>query len=310
MTFDERKKLHPKMTGIFQPKLALSLRIHLSDIDLESLSRISSTRLFERAIPKIGTIELVDSETFATKYDSLYISAFPKRLERERSDLITTRLAAQLAGRREGLAPYRILGIRDSEGDAIGAAHFSVLPIDGNKFFIPYLQYIYVRSENRRQDMSEVLHTMILAVATADSRAMGGGTIPFTAFETDPPGYGHDDESRKFSVLRAKVHANGGAVAAVLEKVGEQTSPHVQPGLEVGDPPLTVCWVLRPSPVQTSTWTIEELGVKLMKAYYQSLRDEGFPEKNIQLAERMAEKRCQGSEWKLIPLDKVSFHLS
>lgn len=297
------------MTGIFEAKLAPSLRSHLAGIDLESLSRISAARLAERAIPNIGTIELVDSETFATKYDFLYISAFPKRPEREQSDLIITRLAAQFVGERQGLSSYRIVGIRDPMGDAIGAAQFSVLPIEGSQLAVPYLQYIYVRSENRRQDMSEVLHTMTLAAATADAKAMGGNTVPFTMFETDPPGYGESEESRAFSVLRARVHANGGAVTVVLERKGQQISPHVQPGLEVGDALLTVCWALRPSSVQTTKWKMEFLGVKLMKAYYQSLRDEGFPEENIKLAENMVEERCEGSNWRLMPLNEVKFHL-
>lgn len=296
------------MAGIFEPKLAKSIRAHLTGINLESLSRIPTSRLAKTAIPNIGKIELVDFESFKQNYDPLYISAFPKRPERERSDLIITRLAAQLAGERKGLAPYRIVGIRDASGEAIGAAQFSVLPIDGEIFAVPYLQYIYVRSENRRHDLSEVLHTITLAVASADAKAMGGRTVPFTIFETDPPGYGHDDATKAFSITRAQVHAKGGAVAIVLEKGQEQRSPHVQPGLEVGDSPLSVCWALRPNLAQVADWKVEEIGSALMKAYYQSLRDEGFPEENIRLAEMMVEKKCEGSEWKLIPIDQVTFH--
>ena len=44
-----------------------------------------------------------------------------------------------------------------------------------------------------------------------------------------------------------------------------------------------------------------------MKAYYQSLRDEGFPEENIRLAERMVKERCEGAEWGLMPLDEATF---
>jgi hypothetical protein len=296
------------MAGIFESKLAQSLRTHLSGIDLQSLSRIPASRLADRAIPNIGTIELVDSETFDKKYDLLYVKAFPRRQERERSDLIVTRLAAQSTGQRNGLAPYRIVGIRDAIDEAIGAAQFSVLPVDGGEFAVPYLQYIYVRSENRRQDMSEVLHTITLAVALVDARAMGERSVPFTIFETEPPDYGEDEESRAFSVTRAHVHTRGGAVAIVLEKDGEQTSPHVQPGLEVGDPPLSLCWAVRQNPKLGVEWKIEELGPGLMKAYYQSLRDEGFPEENIKLAESMVEERGESSEWKLIPLDQVRFH--
>jgi len=95
----------------------------------------------------------------------------------------------------------------------------------------------------------------------------------------------------------------------VVKGVGEeQISPHVQPGLEVGEPPLSLVWAIRRSPRLGREWRIEEVGRDLMKAYYQSLRDEGFPEKNIRLAESMVEERCKGSEWRLLPLDQATFH--
>jgi hypothetical protein len=296
------------MAGIFEAKLSTALRTHLKGIDVQALSRIDTSRLASRAIPNIGSIELVDSNDFIQKYDALYINAFPKQAERERSDLISARLAAQFAGERNGLAPYRIVGIRDFADEAVGAAQFSVLPLKGGTFAVPYLQYIYVRSENRRQDMSEVLHTMILAIAAADAARMGNRTVPLTLFETEPPGYGEDEESRAFSVTRAQVHAKGGAVAVVLRGDGEDVSPHVQPGLEVGDSPLSLCWAVRRSPVLRADWNIEDLGSDLMKAYYRSFRDEGFPEENIRLAEGMVEERCKGREWILMPLDQVRFH--
>jgi hypothetical protein len=296
------------MASIFEPKLSPALRTCLEGIDLQALSRIDAARLASRALPNIGSIELVDSHDFAKKYDALYTQEFPKQAERERSVLIITRLAAQFAGERQGLAPYRIVGIRDARGEAIGAAQFSILPLRGGVFAVPYLQYIYVRAKNRRQDMSEVLHTMTVAVAVADAREMGSRSVPFTLFETEPPGYGDDEEGRAFSVMRAQVHTKGGAVAVVLEKDGEEISPHVQPGLEVGDPPLSLIWAVRQSPMPGMDWKIDALGPDLVAAYYQSLRDEGFPEKNIRLAESVVEKMCLGSKWKLIPLDQVQFH--
>ncbi len=295
------------MAGIFGAKLQPAVRKYLDGIDLQALCRIDAARLASRAIPNIGSIEFVDSHNFNTKYAALYRQAFPNYAERERSDLIFARLAAQWAGERTGLAPYRIIGIRDAQDEAIGAAQFTVLPLRGGKFAVPYLQYIYVRSENRRQDMSEVLHTMMLAVAVADARKMGNRSVPFTLFETEPPGYGDDDASRALSVTRARVHSKGGAVAVVLTRDGEVISPHVQPGLEVGDLPLSLAWALRRSPVPGSQWRIEDLGRDLIAAYYQSLREEGFLEKNVRLAERMAEERWRGSEWKLMPLDQVRF---
>lgn len=299
------------MTGIFSSKITSRLRQHLEGIDLERLSRVSASRLSSRAIPHIGSIELVGSADFDHVYKALYVQEFPARAERERTDLIVARLAAQDAGERPGRAPYRVVGIRDEAGEAIGAAQFSVLPLrrGGGEFVVPYLQYIYVRPENRRQDMSEVLHTMTLAVAVADARTMGGNrSVPLTLFETEPPGHGDDDESRAFSAIRAQVHTKGGAVAVVLLKDGLQISPHVQPGLEKGDPPLSLVWAVRQSPRPGKAWQIEDLGRYLLASYYQSLRDEGFPEENIKLAESIVEERCNGSEWRLIPLDKVTFH--
>jgi hypothetical protein len=296
------------MIGIFASKITSQLEHHLQGIDLQALSRVTASRLSSRAIPHIGSIELVSSADFDNVYNALYLKEFPNRAERERSDFIVTRLAAQYAGERQGLAPYRIVGIRDESGEAIGAAQFSVLPLCGDEFAVPYLQYIYVRAENRRQDMSEVLHTMTLAVAIADARTMGNRTVPLTLFETEPPGHGDDDASRAFSVTRAQVHAKGGAVAVVLLKGGVEISPHVQPGLEERDPPLSLVWAVRQSPNPGKEWKIEDIGRDLVAAYYQSLRDEGFPEENIKLAESIVEERCNGSEWRLMPLDKVTFH--
>jgi hypothetical protein len=296
------------MAGIFESKLSTALRAHIEGIDVQALSRIDSARLATRAIPNIGLIELVSAEDFEKKYDALYIKEFPKQAERERSDLITNRLTAQFNGERTGLAPYHIVGIRDSNNEAIGAAQFSVLPLEGGLFAVPYLQYIYVRSENRRQDMSEVLHTITLAVTVADAKHMGNRSVPFTLFETEPPGYGDDEESRSFSRTRAQVHTKGGAVAVVLLIDGQQISPHVQPGLEVDDPPLSLVWAIRRCPNLETDWRIADIGPNLMTAYYQSLRDEGFPEENIRLAENMVEERCKQSAWTLIPLDAVDFH--
>src|ERR1700677_1166416 len=112
------------MAGIFDGKFTSPLSALLEGIDLQALSRIDAARLATRAIPNIGSIELVQSEVFDKIYDALYVKEFPKRAERERSDLIVTRLAAQYAGERHGLAPYRIVGIRDANGEAIGAAQF------------------------------------------------------------------------------------------------------------------------------------------------------------------------------------------
>jgi hypothetical protein len=365
----------PRPPSIFAPYLTPSLASHLSHlpptIALDSLSRTPPTRLQRTALPNIGAIELVSSTDFETLYDPLYTASFRRHAERERSDLIVERLAAQARGERAGLAPYRIVGIRDLAGEAIGAAQFSVLPIpprrpkqsegepqqprqgegqsslvstpagDRNvrdlsafKFAVPYLQYIYVRAQNRRQDMSEVLHAMVLAVASADAALMeledGASsssppgaenllrTVPFTLFETEPPDHGDDHASRAYALERSKIHTSSGGVALVLrrpkrqeggsdEGEGEILSAHVQPGLEPADPPLTLVWVIRPSPTSTPNkdYDLARMGKALIAAYYQSLRDEGFPDKNIRLAERIFEQRSKGSTFELTPLADV-----
>ena len=70
---------------------------------------------------------------------------------------------------------------------------------------------------------------------------------------------------------------------------------------------MSLVWAVRESPRPGREWGIEEVGADLMKAYYQSLRDEGFPEENIRLAERMVKERCEGAEWGLMPLDEATF---
>jgi len=306
--------------SIFTSKFTHGLHHHLSylptSISVDSLSRLSTERLSTTALPNIGRIELVSSADFATVYDAMYVSMFPRREERERSDLIVERLAAQAAGLRDGLATYRVVGIRDSNGEAIGAAQFSVLPLDGGEgetaalFAVPYLQYIYIRSQNRRQDMSEVLHTMVLAVSASDA-AKSGRTVPFTLFETEPPGHGNDEASRAYASQRARIHANAGGVALVLRRKadGKILSAHVQPGLEEEDSPLTLTWVIRPSPNPGRDYDVTTIGRGLVAAYYNSLRDEGFSERNIGLAEEIVEKRYEGAEFQLIPLEDVRDHV-
>lgn len=296
------------MTDIYFSKLDPLLREHLKDTDIQSFSRLATTRLAQTALPHIHKLELVTSSAFAEAYDTLYTVSFPKRAERERTDLIITRLAQQYAGERPNLAPYRIVGIRDSTGAAIGGAQFSVLPLPGSAFAVPYLQYIYVRAANRKQDMSEVLHTLVLAVAAADAAALGR-TVPFTMFETEPPGHGEDETARAYSKARVLIHGKTGGRALVLRrgKDGAILSPHVQPGLEKGDPPLCLMWVIRPAPLMDVTVDAGTLGSGLVAAYYQSLRDEGFPEENIRVAEEMVMGRCEGSVYELVSLNDASF---
>jgi hypothetical protein len=292
-------------------------RLHalIKDIDLQTLSRVPSSRLSERALPNIGRIELVSGSAFNNDYDPLYTTMFHGG-ERERSDLIVQRLEDDFAGRREGLFPYRIVGIRDPRGEAVGAAQFSVLFLAseaGERYAVPYLQYIYVRAQNRRQDMSEVLHTMVLAVATAEAKLADNGdrSVPFTLFETEPPGHGSTAASQTNATERTSIHSKSGARAVMLRPQGasdatDAISGHVQPGLEPEDSPITLIWAIRPSPLPNMNYDIQQCGEALAAAYYHSIRDEGFPEKNIALAESMLAKRAKGREWFEMPLSGVS----
>ena len=285
----------------------------IKDIDLQQLSRVPSSRLKESALPNIGTIELVSADAFQEAYNELYLSMFHGG-ERERSDLIVTRLQDEFANRRAGLAPYRIVGIRAPNGEAIGAAQFSVLMLRGGKYAVPYVQYIYIRLQNRRQDMSEVLHTMVLAVATADARATGEARlVPFTLFETEPPGHGVSQSSQANATERITIHTRSGSQAMMLRTKGDGAetenriySAHVQPGLEPEEGPITLIWAIRPSPIPDIDYDIDEVGPALTAAYYRSLRDEGFPEQNIALAERMAANRRKGAQFVLVPLANVT----
>lgn len=297
-------------TSDISSKLSQKLSNHIRDIDLERLSRIPITRFVDKSLPNIGLIELVSAEAFETVYNHLYISMFPHQLERERSDLITDRLRKEFANQRPNLAPYRIIGIRDHDGNGICAAQFSVLLLPDGKYAIPYLQYIYVRLQNRRQDMADLLHTLILAVSEADAANYGDRSVPFTLFETEPAGHGNDDESRAVATQRAMIHTRAGAVALMLRRKNDESllSPHVQPGLEVGDPPLSLIWAIRKSPgvrLSEESPEISHIGRSLVAAYYQSIRDEGFPEANIRLAETIVEKRCEGCDFILMPLQDV-----
>ncbi|KAF2716285.1 hypothetical protein K431DRAFT_289553 [Polychaeton citri CBS 116435] len=297
------------------------LRSHIAAVDLDSLSRVAPARLRELAVPHLGSVELVSGPDYESLYAPLYESQFSGQ-ERERSDLIVTRLELEFSGQRDHLSPYRVVGVRGHDGQAIAAAQFSVLflregdsgpGLDG--VAVPYLQYIYVRKQNRRQGLSEVLHTLILAVASADAKARleveGGGrlVVPFTFFETEPATAaaavagkaGGKDVSGKVDVskARAEVHTRTGALVLMLKRGdGSLVSPHVQPGLEVGESPLTVVWMLRPSPqfdfdsIRRDEARLTIIAEQLFEAYYRSLRDEGFPEDNIRLAERIVKARC------------------
>ncbi|KAL1591501.1 hypothetical protein SLS60_011893 [Paraconiothyrium brasiliense] len=301
-------------------KLDNRLKGLLAPIDILQLSRLPPSRLLHTALPNLSLIELVSATAFAKDYNALYTSMF-HGLERERPDLIISRLQQGSAGQRTGLFPYRIIGLRGPSGEAIGAAQFSILQFasEGGNYAVPYLQYIYIRPSNRRQDLSELLHTLVLAVSTAEgthpitSAHPGDIKVPFTLFETEPPCHGADDSARAIAAERTRIHSRSGSLALMLRRKlhgGQERylSAHVQPGLEVGDPPLTLVWVVRPSPALAGVEArpqMEKLGAAVLKACYRSFRDEGFPEENIALAERVAGSRRVGAEFCTMPLGEV-----
>lgn len=287
----------------------------LKEVNLTSFSRLPPQRLARTACTHISSTERVSGPTFRSHYQDLYESSF-HGYERERSDLIISRLLDEFNDGRKGLAPYYIIGFRDHDGNSIGAAQFSILFLPGQRAIaVPYLQYIYVRSSHRRQDLSEVLHTLVLAVAMAEARKHWDRTvpaeIPFTLCETEPPTHGNDESARAAAKERAGIHSKSGSVALMLrdpERVERIVSAHVQPGLDGEDPPLTLIWILRANPVMKGiVLEDQQSGILLLEAYYNSLRDEGFAETNIRIAERLVEaRRNQGyQEFCLIDIGDV-----
>ncbi|KAF2209334.1 hypothetical protein CERZMDRAFT_100536 [Cercospora zeae-maydis SCOH1-5] len=291
------------MRALLAPLLSLPLSDHIDGLELSTLSRVSASRVAESALPYIGRIELVDSDAFKDEYSRLYLANFDGH-ELESPSAIVSRLKDEFAGRRRGVSPYRIVGVRDHDGAAIGAAQFSTFLLRAEDVVVPYLQYIYVRPQNRGQMMSEVLHTFVLAVSEADARSRGWALprLPFTLCESQP-GFGRQEQ-----VDRAMIHSRSGSQALLLRRRGDGKvlSPHVQPGLGPEDPPTTLIWLLRACPRGEHTQCDDRLGRAVIAAFYRNLRDEGFPECNVALAERMVQARCQDCEFWTAPLSAVT----
>ncbi|KAF2438930.1 hypothetical protein P171DRAFT_477231 [Karstenula rhodostoma CBS 690.94] len=309
-----------ELSTLLAPLLAPTLRHLLAPIPLTPLSRLPPSRLLTTALPHIHTIELVSPPAFAAAYAPLYTTLFHGP-EREHPSLIVSRLRHAAEGKRAGLAPYRVVGLRGEGGKVLGAAQFSVLLLNDG-LAVPYLQYIYTSPEHRRQDLSEVLHTLVLAVSLAEATNHINDTahvaVPFTLFETEPPTHGADDPARQKAKTRTTIHAQSGSRALMLRRLSTPSaspssshtylSAHVQPGLELNDPPLTLIWVVRPNPdpaLHTEDLDVGEIGPALMAAVYRSFRDEGFLEANIALAEEMARRRGVGAEFCLMELGRV-----
>ncbi|KAF7184966.1 hypothetical protein HII31_13589 [Pseudocercospora fuligena] len=282
---------------------------HLRGIDLACVSRLSTQRLKQNALPAIGLIESVTGPVFENHYKPLYLANF-HGAEREHPDLIVNRLNEEHSQRRRHNFPYWVLGIRDKSGQAAAAAQFSIF-LRG-RHAIPYLQYIYVSPQSRRKDLSEVLHTMVLAIAQADAAKHDmdvAPQVPFTLCETTPAIHGSSPETKAAAAERVQIHAKSGSQALMVRRKGHCRilTAHCQPGLENGEPPLTLIWVLRANPASPLTIANENLGKSIIASYYQSLRDEGFPEENIALAESLVEDRLRlDHEFCLIPLHEVT----
>ncbi|KAL5397064.1 hypothetical protein PMIN02_002658 [Paraphaeosphaeria minitans] len=302
---------------LLAPLLAPTLQHLLAPINLSPLSRLPPSRLLATARPHIHTIELVSPSAFATDYAPLYTSLFHGG-ERERPDLIVERLQQDAEEKRTALSPYRVVGLRGERGKVLGAAQFSVLLLDlahdaEEVRAVPYLQYIYIHPSHRRQDLSELLHTLVLAVSMASSPNPSKAKVPFTLFETEPPTHGDDAAARKTALERTSIHTRSGSMALMLCKPPilpdgppVYISAHVQPGLEPEDPPLTLIWVIRPNPAHHGeTIDFNKLGPLVLAAVYRSFRDEAFPEANIALAEEITGKRRAGADFCLMELAEV-----
>ncbi|EME49072.1 hypothetical protein DOTSEDRAFT_67950, partial [Dothistroma septosporum NZE10] len=301
-----------ELSGVLSSVLDCGLRALIQHIDLTPLSRISPKRLAKTALPHLGCVELVSGSAYESDYDELYRSNFQGG-ERERSELIVARLMDDTLDKRKDLTPFRVLGLRDPTRSAIGAAHFSVLFFEKNDHAVPYLQYIYIRPENRRQDLSELLHTLVVAVTMAlaiESGSIDAVKVPFTLCETEPAVRRDGAPQRAYAVNRSQIHSKSGSQALMLRRKadGRVISAHVQPGLDVHEPPLTYIWALRANPaVELAFEGGGGMGKSLISAYYQSLIDEGFPRENIAQAKRLAEARQQDdAEFCLLPLSEIT----
>lgn len=291
---------HDALANLLSPILDERLENILKGTDLSTLSRIPTQRLTRTALVHVASIESVSGSIFDKHYKNLYESSFHGG-ERERSDLIVSRLVDGFANVRKGLAPYHVIGLRDRFGNALGAAQFSILflPHLQKAMAIPYLQYIYIRPSHRRQDLSELLHTLVLGMTIAEARRHWNGSrevdVPYTLCETEPPVHGSDKALQAKAKERAETHRKSGSIALMLrdpKKVTEIVSAHAQPGLEAQDSPLTLIWILRANPANGAIQSQDQrIAISLLEAYYNSLRDEGFPEQNILLAENMVHAR-------------------
>lgn len=302
------------LKALLRPTLDKWMGNLLEGVNLTSLSRIPSQRIAGTSAQHIALTELVSGLDFKEHYQELYESSFHGG-ERERSDLIVSRLEDEFKHARTNLAPYHVIGLRDRNSEAIGAAQFSILflpPSQGEKSVaVPYLQYIYVSPSYRRKDMSEVLHTLALAVTIADAKRRWDKTVevevPYTLCETEPPVHGSSTAHQAKAKERAGIHTKSGSIALMLRNPDDHpsiVSSHVQPGLEFDDPPITLIWILRSNPALGSiVLEDQQIGLSLLKAYYKSLRDEGFFEKNIQLAEEIVEARRRQGHTEFCLLD-------
>lgn len=124
--------------ALLAPLLTLPLLDHIDGLELSTLSRVSSSRIAESALPNIGQIELVDSDAFRDDYSPLYLAEFEGH-ELEPPAAIIDRLRDEFAGKRRSVSPYRIVGIRDHDGAAIGAAQFSIFLLRAEDVVVPYL---------------------------------------------------------------------------------------------------------------------------------------------------------------------------
>lgn len=247
------------------------LRSQIQGIDLTSLSRIPSERLAKTALPNVQCVELVPGPVYAKHYDELYRTNFHGG-ERERSDLIVSRHIDGSLKQRAGLALFRIIGIRNPAGRAIGAAHFFVLFLENCGPAVLYLQYIYIRPENPRQDLGELLHTLVLvvAIALASVRTVRDAIeISFTLCETELAFQADGGSMQGHAVDRSKIHSRSGSKALMLRRKsdGRVLSAHVRPGLEINEPPLTYKWALRAKPPSKLAFE-KSMWRSLISAYY------------------------------------------
>lgn len=238
----------------------------------------------------------------------LYEYLFPDRDEREDPELIRERLSHmgkiatdEVLRSRYRESRFHVLAALDSASRVIGFAQFSVLPLAGNIGTIAFMQYAgtadadFMRraygtdTDWRRRGVSSALLTKTEEIAAKSGDFLG------TLLESEMIGQASTEADIAFTKLRLRIHDRQGSKVIMLRMPGGAlVSPHVQPRLSEQSLPIRLHLLFRPSrgagPVETA------LIRKIVLAFIDNFRREGFAENDVREAEAKILKRFAAAE--------------